>query len=84
MFAKLENVICLEVTTNDKGYSSLHVYEKGKGPYGFRSLNVKKEKLSDASSLVGKIVSIDLSIFEGTGKNGKYTSYSFESVSLAK
>lgn len=78
MKSLIENCICLEVTTNTKGYSSLHVYEVGKGSYGFHSLNVKSEKLPDVNNLVGKRANIEISLFEGNGTNGKYVSKNFE------
>jgi hypothetical protein len=84
MLATLQNVIALEVTTNKKGYHSLHVYELTKGSYGFKSLNVIPEKLQAAQALVGKRVDVSFSIFEGTGTHGKYVSYSFSDSTPTK
>ncbi len=84
MIAVIENAVALDVTTNKKGYTALNVYEMGKGGFGFRSINIKPEQLDVVTPLLGKRNNIHISIFEGTGENGKYTSYNFVGASAAK
>ena len=84
MIAQLSKVLAIEVTTNEKGYKSIQVYEMGKGSYGFRTVNIKDAQLPSVQPFLGKLCDLEITLFEGMGKTGKYMSYNFHSVSAVK